>query len=245
MGRRQVGKAAVIVVAVAVTVRLAPLLWTPYPFNPDGFVFAAQARDTIDAGTLTQIQPHGYTFPTLISVIALVTDVAPIALAQPIIALVGAVPPVIAVVLVWRLASSRSHDSAVTLAALAAGLTLALEGLYLRRTVTVSYEVLGILFVALVAIGAHQFCRTRRPAWGVATITLLVALPTTHHLSTFMAALTLTSVVVLAVTHDWHRALGPGLLLLAPFWLYLLGYYALMRPRYSDEMAGKPGLFVA
>ncbi|MFC4438549.1 MULTISPECIES: sodium/phosphate symporter [Natrialbaceae] len=247
MDRRRLGKAAVIVVAVAVAVRLAPLVWTPYPFNPDGFNFAAQARNAIAAGSLPleAIGPHGYVLPTLLSLVAVITNIGPLWLAQPIIALVGALPPVIAVVLVWRLASSRSHESAVTLAALAAGLTLALEGLYLRRTVTVSYEVLGILFVALVVIGAHQFCRTRRPAWGIATIILLVALPITHHLSTFMAALTLTGVVVLAVARDWRRALGPGLVVLVPFWLYVLGYYALTRPPFSDELASKPGLFAA
>lgn len=49
MGRhyRRLGKTAVIVLATAVAIRLAPLLWTPYPFNPDGFVFAARARDAL------------------------------------------------------------------------------------------------------------------------------------------------------------------------------------------------------
>ncbi|WP_306059920.1 sodium/phosphate symporter [Natronococcus wangiae] len=191
------------------------------------------------------INPHGYIFPTLLSLTAIITDVAPLWLAQPIIAIVGAVPPVIAVLLVWRLASPYARTDAILLAALAAGLTLALEGLYLRRTVTVSYEVLGILFVALVAIAAHRFCRTRRPAWGVATIAMLVVLPITHHLSTFMAALTVTSVVALAVARDGRRALTPGLLILASFWLYVLGYYALTRPPYSGDVAAKPGLFVA
>lgn len=31
--------------AIGVAVSLLPLYWTPYPFNPDGFVFAAAARD--------------------------------------------------------------------------------------------------------------------------------------------------------------------------------------------------------
>ncbi|TYL37852.1 sodium/phosphate symporter [Natronococcus pandeyae] len=247
MGSR-LGKVAVIVVTVAITARLLPLLWTPHPFNPDGFVFASQARDAIAAGTLPleSINPQGYIYPTLLALTGVITDVAPLALAQPTIAVVGAIPPVLAVLLVWRLASHHSRESAITLAALAAGLTLALEGLYLRRTVTVSYEVLGLLFVALVAIGAYRFCRTRRPAWGVATGMLLVALPITHHLSTFMAALTLTGVVVLAVARDWQRALAPGLVVLAlPFWGYVLGYYALTRPPFSDDLASKPGLFAA
>lgn len=33
------------VFAVGVAVGLLPLYWTPYPFNPDGFVFAAIARE--------------------------------------------------------------------------------------------------------------------------------------------------------------------------------------------------------
>jgi hypothetical protein len=248
MGRRRLGKIAIIVVVAAVTVRLLPLLWTPYPFNPDGFVFASLARDTLAAERLPveSIGPHAYIFPTLLALIAVLTDVAPVWLAQPVIAVAGAIPAVLAVAFVWRLASPYSRASAVAIAALAAGLTLALEGLYLRRTVTVSYEVLGLLFVALVAICAHRFCHTRRPAWGVATVAMLVVLPITHHLSTFMAALTLTGVIVLAVSADWRRTLGPGVAVLAvPFWSYVLGYYALMRPPFSDELSGNPGLFVA
>lgn len=248
MGRQRLIKATVTVFAVAVTVRLAPLLWTPYPFNPDGFVFAAQARDTIAAGTLAHemISPHGYILPTVLSMTAVITDVAPLWLAQPIIAVVGALPAVIAVLLVWRL-GRRQGEHAITLAivALAAGLTLALEGVYLRRTVTVSYEVLGLFFVLLVAIAAYRFCRTRQLRWGITTVTILLVLPITHHLSTFMAALTLTGLVVLAVVRDWRQAVGPGLVVLVPFWLYVGLYYGLTRPPFSEELAAKPGLFVA
>ncbi|MFC6766304.1 sodium/phosphate symporter [Natrinema soli] len=247
MGSQRLWKAAVTVFAVAVTARLLPLLWTPYPFNPDGFMFAAWARDTIAAGALADsIGPHGYVFPTLLSVGTIITGVAPLWLAQPVIAVIGALPPVIAVVLVWRCTPMAGHTAATgAIAATAAGLTLALEGVYLRRTVTVSYEVLGLLFVVALAIAAQRVLQTRRPAWVLVTVLVLVVLPITHHLSTFMAALTLTGLVVLAVARDGRAVLKPGLVLLGPFWGYLGGYYALTRPPYTAEVAAKPGLFVA
>lgn len=244
--RRRLAKVAAIVLLVAVTVRLLPLLWTPYPFNPDGFSFAVQARETVADGILARelIGPHGYTFPTLLSIAAIVTAVTPLWLAQPIIAVVGAVPAVIAVGFVWRLAGNKA-ETALTVAALAAGVTLAVEGVYLRRTVTVSYEVLGLLFVVLVAIGTHRLLRTRRPVWLLATVPMLVVLPITHHLSTFMAALAITGVVVVAISRSPRRSIGPGIALIAPFWLYLGGYYWLTRPPFSSDLAAKPGLFVA
>ncbi|WP_254532745.1 sodium/phosphate symporter [Natrinema gelatinilyticum] len=247
MSSRRVWKATVTVLAVAVTARLLPLFWTPYPFNPDGFMFAAQARDTIATGTLTGagIGPHGYVFPTLLAIAASVTGVAPLWLAQPSIAVVGALPPVLAVLLVWRCTPLSTQQERVAIAATAAGLTLALEGIYLRRTVTVSYEVLGLLFVVLLAIGSQRVLRTRRLAWVLVTATFLLVLPITHHLSTFMAALTLVGLVGLAVARDGRAAFGPGLALLAPFWLYIGGYYALTQPPYAAELATKPGLFVA
>lgn len=248
MGVRRLWKVAVTVFAVAVTARLLPLWWTPYPFNPDGFNFAAQARETVATGTLAGagIGPHGYVFPTLLSIGALITDVTPLWLAQPTIAVIGALPPMLAVGLVWRHAPLFDEPPAtVAIAATAAGLTLALEGVYLRRTVTVSYEVLGLLFVVTLAIAAQRALRTRRPAWVLVTVLVLVVLPITHHLSTFMAALTLTGLVVLAVAHEGRDAFTSGLLLLGPFWGYLGGYYALTRPPYTAELAAKPGLFVA
>ncbi|AGB38654.1 hypothetical protein [Natronococcus occultus] len=248
MGRhhRRLGKAAVIVLATAIAVRLAPLLWTPYPFNPDGFVFAARARDALALGALPleSIGPHGYVFPTLLTAIAAITDVAPLWLAQPTIAVVGAVPAALAVGFVGRLADSRA-GGVVALAALAAGLTLALEGVYLRRTVTVSYEVLGLLFVPIVAIATARFCRSGRFRWGVVLGTILVVLPVTHHLSTFIAALTATTVVAVVTVRRYRPTLGFGLLFLVPFWLYVLGYYGVTRPPFSDELAANPGLFVA
>ncbi|MDG5821197.1 sodium/phosphate symporter [Natronococcus sp. A-GB7] len=246
MVRRRLAVVTLTVFAVAFAVRMAPTVWTPYPFNPDGFVFAAQARDSIAAGSLVEtVEPYGYTFPTLLSIVALVTAVGPLWIAQPTIAFVGAVPSVIAAVLTWQIADRRGTDPSVTaVASLAAGTTLALEGVFLRRTVAVSYEVLGILFVPLVAIAAYRFFRTERRRWGVVTGAFVLVLPITHHLSAIVAALTLTAVCVLAGLETWRRrALSVALLVVV--WAYVGAYYWIVDPSYTGEPVEQYGLFVA
>jgi predicted membrane-bound mannosyltransferase len=101
--------AVLLVLTIGVAVRLLPLYWTPYPFNPDGFVFAAAARDSLAAGAIPgpndhpAMDLHRYVFVSLLVILGLLTGLEPIWLAQPIIAIVGAVPPLIALVLVREL----------------------------------------------------------------------------------------------------------------------------------------------
>ena len=246
MGSSRLTRAAITVFAIAVTARMAPFFWTSYPFNPDAFNFAAQADATLASGTFAHglIGPHGYVFPTLLTQLGAITGVDPLWLAQPTIAIIGSIPALLVVLFVWRFGRSLARPDLRATAATAAGLALATEGVYLRRTVTVSYEVLGLLFVLLVAIAAHRILRTRRPGWAVAIAPLLLALPVTHHLSSFITALVVTAVVVLGVLAVGLRAVLPGALLVS-FWLYVGVYYWLTRPPFSAELAAKPGLFVA
>lgn len=50
--------AVLCVFAIGVAVRLLPLYWTPYPFNPDGFVFAAVAPDSLALGYVPGPDEH-------------------------------------------------------------------------------------------------------------------------------------------------------------------------------------------
>lgn len=240
------------VFALGVAIRLVPLYWTPYPFNPDGFVFAGIARDTLASGSVLHPSDHRsmelnrYVFVVLLVVLSRITGLAPLWLAQPVIAVVGAVPPIVALLLVRNLGLEFGWPPRRTLvAATLAGFVLAIEGLYLRRTVTVSYEVLGLLLVPVVLLCVHRFFETSRRAWiGVAGI-LLLALPATHHFSTVIAAVSLTVLVAVWIDRRPSWLTLGGLGIAVGFWLYLLVYYARSPPGHSEVITTNPALVIA
>lgn len=241
------------VFAIGVAVRLLPLYWTPYPFNPDGFVFAAAARDSLTLGYIPRpdehrlLQLHQYVFVALLVILSQITDLEPIWIAQPTIAIIGTIPALLALLLVRKLGIELGWPADRTfIAATLAGFVLAVEGLYLRRTVTVSYEVLGLLFVAAVALCVHRFFESSRRSWlGVAGV-MLLALPATHHFSTVITAVTLTVLVATWIDRRPTRiTFGAGAVVVIGFWTYLLSYYARSPPNYSDTIMTNPALFVA
>lgn len=241
------------VFAIGVALRLLPLYWTPYPFNPDGFVFAAIARDSLALGYVPAPDEHRlmavnrYVFVLVLVVLSRSTGLAPIWLAQPIIAIIGTVPALLALLLVRKLGIEFGWPARRTfIAATLAGILLATEGLYLRRTVTVSYEVLGLLFIPAVALCVHRFFESSRQAWLAAAGMMLLALPATHHFSTVIAAITLTVLVGLWIDRrpTWVT-FGAGGFIVFGFWMYLLAYYARSPPASSGVVTSDPALFLA
>ena len=236
------------VIAVAIAIRLAPLHWTAYPFNPDAFSFARYARDTLAAGTISgETTPHGLSFTVTVAMVAELSGIDPLRVGQPIVALIGAGPAVLAVAFTRRLGYSRGWSArAVFVAASLAGLGLATQGVYLRRTAGVHYETFGLLLVPVLAFAAHWLFATRRLAWGVIVSFVLMIFPVTHHFSTVIGGVALVFIAVL-----WcRRRLTWGTLALATglvggFWLYLGTYYALTRPAQVENVTMNPGLFLA
>lgn len=241
------------VFAIGVTVRLLPLYWTPYPFNPDGFVFAAAARDSLAVGHIpglgehSSMESHRYVFVSLLVVLSRITGLEPLWLAQPTIAIIGSVPALLALLLVRKLGIEFGWPVRRTfIAATLAGIVLATEGLYLRRSVTVSYEVLGLLFVPAVALCVHRFFESSRRSWLAPVGVMLFALPATHHFSTMIAALTLTVLVGIWIDRRPTRmTLSAGVITVIGFWTYLLAYYARSPPGRSEMVTTNPALFVA
>jgi hypothetical protein len=73
------------------------------------------------------------------------------------------IPALLALVLVREFGTEFAWPTRRTfVAATLAGVVLAVEGLYLRRTVTVSYEVLGLLFVLAIALCVYRFFESER-----------------------------------------------------------------------------------
>ena len=241
------------VFAVALAMRTITLYWSPFPATLDGFDYAALARRTIATGRLPvdRLRADNVVFATVLGLAGSVTGVRPVTVAQPLIAVVGAGSCLTGVAITrrigWRLDYAGRE---VRLAAALAGLTLAVEGLYLRRTGVADEEAVGLLLVPLLAIALHRALRTQRPAWLTSTALLCLVFPLVHTFSTLLAATTAIAVLatqLLRVPTRRFVAIGG---LVAGFWAYFALYYEAaarlgITVPYVGRILAHPGLFVA
>jgi hypothetical protein len=241
------------VFAVALAMRTITLYWSPFPATLDGFGYAALARRTIATGHLPvdRLRADNVVFATVLGLAGSVTGVRPVTVAQPLIAVVGAGSCLTGVAITrrigWRLDYAGRE---VRLAAALAGLTLAVEGLYLRRTGVADEEAVGLLLVPLLAIALHRALRTQRPAWLASTALLCLVFPLVHTFSTLLAATTAIAVLatqLLRVPTRRFVAIGG---LVAGFWAYFALYYEAaarlgITVPYVGRILAHPGLFVA
>ena len=255
MSRKQQYLVVVLAVfAVALGMRTLTLHWSPYPATTDGFGYAALARDTLATGSipLDQFRADNFVFANGLAMLSAVVDVKPVKTAQLLVAVLGAGSCLTAVAIVRRLGAGLSLPGRqVRYAAVLAGLGLAVEGLYLRRTGVADEEAIGILLVPLLAIAVHRAVRTRRAAWLATTIVLTVTFPLVHTFSTLIAALTILGVLTTQILRvPTTRIATVGIALVGGFWGYFALYYDVaarfgLTVPYVGRVAAYPGLFVA
>lgn len=251
MKRARFVLAVLLVAAVGVALRTWPLWHSPLPFNPDGIIYAgdvatAHARGTLPLGRMAV---DDLQFTAFLTVLSRVTGQPARFIAQPTIAVVGTLPAVLVVAAARRFGIRYGASWARAAGVLAAGL-LAVEGLYLHRSMPVDEQTLGLFFVPLGVYALARAGSDRR--WLVPLGFLLVALPPTHNLdSTIMGVLLLATTVLFVARGVRTRVAGllvGGTLL---YWLYLVGYtigvaqFTPARVIQSARITDIPGLFVA
>jgi hypothetical protein len=223
MNRRRFVLGVSLALLVGVALRLWPLLHSPLPFNPDGIVYAGKVATAIDTGhlPLSEMAVDELQFTSFLLVLQLITGEASLYIAQPTIAIIG-VLPVFVVLAAGRRLSTADPSWSRAVAVLAAGL-LAVEGLYLHRSMAVDEQTLGLFFVPL---GAFALARARQnQRWLVPLLCVLVVLPATHNLdSTIIAFLFLgSSIFYIARGGTLGGSLNWVLGALA-YGLYLIGF---------------------
>ncbi|MFH5801175.1 sodium/phosphate symporter [Haladaptatus sp. CMAA 1911] len=234
----------------AVAMRMIPLYWSYLPFNLDGFQFAAPARYTLAHGHLptsaSYFQPDKYTFSALLTICSQLTGISPIRIAQPLIAVIGSVPCLIAVWITRRIGLELGWQPGQTrIAAALTGLVLATEGIYLGRSAAVTSEGAGIVFVAVIAFVFYRMIQTGRPSWIVLTVLLVIIFPLTHSLSTMIGALVITSLLAGSLRRSISRVGILGAMVVVGFWAYLGSYYSIMELGDVSRVSSVPGLFFA
>jgi hypothetical protein len=256
--RRSYLLAGLAVFAIAAAMRTIPLYWSPLPHDIDGFAHAALARETLAAGHLP-IGPDLRADLLMISgftaTASLLTGEAPLSVIQPLFSVAGAALPLVGMAFARRLGADLGWPSRrVRAAALATGLLLAVQGLFLRHTSIPDPEPLGQLFAFLAILSMHRLLR--RPAesrrWAVPLATFLLAFPILHKFSTFNAALGVTALAGGELARRPSRrtaALGFGVA--TGFWTLFVGYYELVERfgvlgvSYVSQVRTNPGLFLA
>lgn len=242
------------VFAVALAARAAPLYWSPLPATLDAFRYATLAREILVVGTIpaTVIDADELVFTNALATVSAVTGVRPLYVAQPFVATIGAAAPLVGVALARRVGLGTGLDPRrVYLAATLAGMGLALDGLFLRRTGVPDEEALGLLLVPLVVLAAHRWLASERPGWGVVTLVLLSVLPPLHNMSSLVGVFSLTALGAIHTVRATNRpAIIRGVAVPAVAWGNFVGYYELaewlgLNITFSGLVRPYPGLLLA
>ncbi|MCT9098177.1 hypothetical protein [Haloarchaeobius sp. HME9146] len=187
-------------VAIGVMLRTLTLYESPLPFNPDGLVYAGHVRDARAAGELllANLATDELHFTMFLAMISEVTGVKALYHSQWVISVVGTLPALFLLSVIRRLGGSLGLDAGqARLAGGLAGLTLAIEGLYLHRSMPVDEQTVGLFLVPLAVIGVVRAHRDSR--WWIVVGSVFVVLPAIHNLDAMVFALTLTVLAGLAL----------------------------------------------
>ncbi|QLD87084.1 sodium/phosphate symporter [Natronomonas halophila] len=256
MRRRSYAFVVGAVFAIALAMRTVPLYWSPLPSTLDGFAYAGLARDTLQTGAypLSQRPRADFFILTLLTAVTgSVTGETPVHVIQPMISVIGAAIVVVGVALTRRLGTELGWPSKrVRFAALITGLLLAVEGLFLRRSMEPDPEVLGMLLALLSVIALHRLLSTDDTRWVLPLAVLLFAYPLLHIFSTFNAAVGLVAVFALMVFAKPNRRVALiGSAIVGGFWLYFIAYFEVVQRldiltvSYVGRVTSNPGLFTA
>jgi hypothetical protein len=256
---RRTVKLLAIVLLWAGLARAAILHWSPYPATLDGFFYVRSVELVGATGHVpTPIDWDRTAMTAFLATVREVLGTAPLRLLQPLSAVLGLGPVLIAVVLLRRLLGTVHGVSAggTRVGVALTGGVLAVEGLFVRRSGVPDEELLGLLFVPLVAYTFHRWLQMEREEererWAVLTVVVLIVLPMTHSLSTVVALLVLGVVGVVHTAAGWRPAVGTSALAGVLFGLACaVGYYslALVSPAltrsYTDRLLASPRLLGA
>jgi hypothetical protein len=242
---------ALLVLVVGVALRSWPLLHSPLPFNPDGIVYAGQVSVALENGVfpLGRMAVDDLQFTAFLTILSQITGHQPLYIAQPAIAVVGTVPVLIAVA-AGRWFGTQFGRSWARATGLVAGALLAVEGIYLHRSMPVDEQTLGLLFVPL-AVYAVANVRTDR-RWLVVLVLLGLVLPPTHNLDSAILGVVLVAATALYIAQGADlRTIGAALGGTLLYWLYMAGYMYVVAATTAAEVIQSaritdiPGLFLA
>ncbi|WP_458210591.1 sodium/phosphate symporter [Haladaptatus sp. NG-SE-30] len=234
---------------VAVAMRTLPLYWTPLPYGVDSYHFIALAQESLASGSLPTnagLTPDEFVFTTFVATISTVTGVDPLAITQPLIAVVGSIPCLAVAAIAKRSAERLGwQPKYVRQTAILAGVFLAVDGIYLSHSIAATSDVFGLLFVIVLAIVFHRTVHTGQLRWAGLSVLLVGLLPITHTMAAIIGALVVTAMFASSLYSPTIRGSLLGGSILVGYWTYLSGYSPIAELGVIGRVASLPGLFVA
>ena len=243
------------VFTVGVAIRLLPLYWSPLPYNPDGIIAAGLTRVTLRTGQLpmARMATDDFLFTSFLTLVSQMTGHPPLYIAQPAIALVGTAPCLLVVAVARRMGRQRGWSVRdAGRAGVLGALLLAVNGVYLIRSLPVDEQTLGLFLVPLAVVSAYMTIQTGQGRWWVMTGLLLLVLPPLHNLDSMVTAIALIGLLALvSVRSDRRNVVLAAGLLVGGFWGYFYGYNVLVeaftpaRIIQQARITAVPGLLLA
>lgn len=237
-----------VVFFLAFVVRLYPLIWSPYPYNIDGFIESAMAEGIHRTGSL-EIPPdssyadsyvvHMPFFNSLLAMFSYLVGIDPMLLAQLLAAALGALSSVLVFLLLHAITGSRR-------VAFLGGLFMSLLGTYVFCTASVWKENLGLLLLVLVVA---FFLERRDPGLRLLLTILLVMMIFVHHHSAVMtymffslATVAEGYVAMRRRSWSWDNYADIGTMFLV--WPMAIMYYSGIELPYYDFLTPDKGMYL-
>ncbi|MFB6186065.1 MAG: hypothetical protein ABEI86_04255, partial [Halobacteriaceae archaeon] len=255
MNKRRFILSAIGVFSIAVALRLGPLYWSPLPFNPDGIGYASRALTAISTDTilLDGIATDAIGFTALLALVSTLAGSPPLYIAQPVSAVIGAATILLGIAFARRFGTGIDiNQNHIQHAALFAGLLLAVEGLYLYRSMPTDEQTAGLLLVPVLGFCVDRWLRTAHLEWAGLSFVIGGVLPLLHNLSGIIGALTVTAILTIyAIKSPWPKPLLRNGLVAGIVWMWTIGYHLLIANIttaeivQSERLITVPGLFIA
>lgn len=256
--RRRFALALAAVLSIGVALRALPLWQSPLPFNPDGIIHARNAEITVRTGeiplAMDGVFADDLAFASFLATLELLTGVGSLRVSQPVIAVVGTIPALLAVVLARRFGRELGWSRrSIRAAGLLAGALLAFEGMYLYRSMPVDEQTAGLVVVPLAVLAVVYGLWTDDRRWLVVAIPLLVSIPPLHNLESVLVGLSLAALAGHAAVTPGRRrttAVAAGALAVG-FWVFLAAYntgvesFTPTGATQNERVTERPGLLLA
>ncbi len=256
MNGRQARLAVVVVLTVSVAARLGSLFWSSLPYNPDGIFYARWATDALAIGQLdlAGLATDAVGFTSLLSAVSLVTGHPPLYIAQVASAAIGGVTVLFAMTFARRLAPVSWSPAHTRLAGTVAGLLLAVDGLYLYRSMATDETTAGLLLLPTLALAVGRGLETGRNRWTAVAVVVLLSQPPLHNHDGVLSAVLLTVALGYWLVSS-ERRLGRKSIatvgVLGVVWIWVVGYHLALAQFTPAEviqtgrLQDAPGLLVA
>jgi hypothetical protein len=202
VSRRVDGALVASLFCIALVLRLVPLLFSPLPYNVDGFALTAISRDFGATGRWVINESDVNRYDLKLPVFSLLWYAqAQLSGLHPLVDIQWFLP-ILTSLVVLPMYLIGAKVTGRRLVGFAAGLFLAVFGSFLFLTSSVMKESLGLLLLPTIVLLFHERADPRKR---VIAVLLLLVLAFLHHLTLLMAVGSIGALIVLRHTRDVSR----------------------------------------